>query len=606
MDPSAASSPFSVAAGVLTIQATPASSSGSNPLGLPYNSGVITTYKSFSQLYGYFEVHTQLPAGAGLWPAFWLMPTSFKAGPELDVFEVLGNRPDILYASVHSIDPEQALEQPVVVADTSAAFHTYGVDWEPLRTIFYQDGQAVASVATPSDMNIPMYMILNLAVGGASSWPGAPNTQTQFPANLKIDYVHVFQTANTIGWTDPAPSQPDALVLPSIQAAAPAGNATAYVFVEHYGNQDGGTPLGGIGIALHNTAGQVIATGVTDARGFYTFSNLAAGDYRVQYITPGAFSVHPGGFADASTGITGSFSLANGQSFGVPYQLVTTSAELAGTVQLDGQNTANITVKLLDQNSKTVSTTQTDATGHFHFWVAAGNYTVEYDPGIGTRLAAGSLADSATGRTIPILLADGQTFLLVPENLESASLAADIGPATPVPALTPVTASAPVPPSMQVATPSADYVSVFRFFDNVDGTQFLTASAAERDAIAKSRPDLIAEGVGLSGFNKPDVDDANAAPVYRFFDTRTGTHFYTSDTSERDEIVSQRPDLVLEGTSFYEHKTAQQRDTAVYRFFDSLNGTHMLTSNVTERSIILASRPDLIAEGISFYAPFQS
>ncbi len=428
VDSSQPNSPFSVANGVLTIEASQASTTGANPLGLSYNSGVMTTYKSFSQLYGYFEVRAQLPSGAGLWPAFWLMPTGFKPGPELDVFEVLGDRPNILYSTVHSADPQGGLLQPLIVPDTSAAFHTYGVDWGPKTTVFYEDGQAIASAATPADMNVPMYMLLNLAVGGAGSWPGAPTSQTQFPADMKIDFVHAYQTANTIGWTDPTPSLPTPLVLPALQAAT-AGSALAYVFVEHYGNQDAGTPLAGIGVALRNAAGLIVATGVTGPNGFYTFSNLAAGTYSVQYITAGAYSVRAGGFADATTGVTGSFSLSPGQSYGVPYQLVTSSAELAGTVQLDGGNAAGISVTLLDVNSGTRSTTQTDATGRFSFWVAAGQYTVKYDAPAGTSLVASALAD-ATGLSVPIVLADGQKFLVIPEQLVSRAPKAIPSPLT--------------------------------------------------------------------------------------------------------------------------------------------------------------------------------
>src|SRR5579871_6822795 len=74
-DPSVGENPFSLSGGVLHIAAKPAAA-GSNPYGLPYDSGLITTYKSFSQLYGYFEVRAELPAGTGLWPAFWLLPSS--------------------------------------------------------------------------------------------------------------------------------------------------------------------------------------------------------------------------------------------------------------------------------------------------------------------------------------------------------------------------------------------------------------------------------------------------------------------------------------------------------------------------------------------------
>lgn len=611
VDSSQPNSPFSLSNGVLTIQASEVSTTGANPLGLPYNSGALTTYNSLSQLYGYFEIRAELPAGTGLWPAFWLMPTSFKPGPELDVFEVLGDRPSILYASVHSLDPQASLEQPLVVPDTSIGFHTYGVDWGPQKIVFYMDGQAIATAATPADMNVPMYMLFNLAVGGASSWPGAPTAQTQFPANMRLDYVHAYQTSNTIGWTDPTPTAPAPLVLPAVQVAAAPGNSQAYVFVEHYGNQDSGTPLGGIGVALLNAAGQIIATGVTDTRGFHTFSGLAAGDYSIKYIMPEAYSIRPGNLADPTTGMTNSFSLSANDNYGVPYQLVTSSAELAGTVQIDGASAANVTVRLLNATTGAVSITATDATGRFSFWVAAGQYTVNYAPPSNVIMAPNGVADSTSGMTPAIVLADGQAFQLVPEHFTSTSASASSTGLPPVSTdLTP-TPNSTLPPSQTVlpsiVTPNSDAapaggIAVYRFFDRAAGTQFLTASAAERDTILATRPDLISEGVGLGAANGTD-DGSNAVPVYRFFDTTSGTHFYTSSKSEHDELLVSRPDLVSEGTSFYEHQIAETGDAAVYRFFDSINGTHFYTSSETEHSTILTTRPDLIAEGVSFYAP---
>lgn len=157
------------------------------------------------------------------------------------------------------------------------------------------------------------------------------------------------------------------------------------------------------------------------------------------------------------------------------------------------------------------------------------------------------------------------------------------------------TASNPTP------TPTATNPVAYRFFDSVHGTQFLTTSDTERQTIQNTRPDLVYEGVGLNAVNP--ATDTTAAPVYRFFDTKFGTHFYTSSATERDTVAATRSDLVSEGVGFYEHNTAQAGDVPVYRFFDSNFGTHFYTASATERASVIATRPDLIAEGISFYAP---
>ena len=38
----------------------------------------------------------------------------------------------------------------------------------------------------------PMYLLINLAVGG--EWPGDPAPSTEFPAALEVDYVRIWQT----------------------------------------------------------------------------------------------------------------------------------------------------------------------------------------------------------------------------------------------------------------------------------------------------------------------------------------------------------------------------------------------------------------------------
>jgi len=197
-DPSTGVNPFDVKGGILRITAARASRN-SNPYDLPYTSGIITTYKSFSQTYGYFEICARLPAGQGLWPAFWLLPIAMDYTSELDVFEVLGHTPAEMYFTTHDKTDGKwtGYIQKLKVADTSAGFHSYGVDWEPKTITLFIDGVAVATASTPSTMNSPMYMLVNLAVGSAGSWPGSPDETTQFPAVLEVDYVRAYATSST-------------------------------------------------------------------------------------------------------------------------------------------------------------------------------------------------------------------------------------------------------------------------------------------------------------------------------------------------------------------------------------------------------------------------
>ena len=162
-------------------------------------------------------------------------------------------------------------------------------------------------------------------------------------------------------------------------------------------------------------------------------------------------------------------------------------------------------------------------------------------------------------------------------------------------------------PTLAVATVgiAADTrsVDVFRFFDAAHGTQLLTQNAVERDAILSSRPDLRYEGVGMHALD-PAQPDANATAIYRFFDVSNGTHFMTASATERDTLIGSHPDMVFEpGSTLFEYATPQAGDAAVYRFFDNRSGAHFFTADAVERASVLSTRPDMIAEGIAFYAP---
>lgn len=170
------------------------------------------------------------------------------------------------------------------------------------------------------------------------------------------------------------------------------------------------------------------------------------------------------------------------------------------------------------------------------------------------------------------------------------------------------------------STPAAP-LGVYRFFDSSTGTHFFTADVTEKNALmnpalSNFRPDL-REEVNNFGTLDPTVADPNAITVYRFFDTRYGTHFFTANESEATGLrnvasSSYRPDLVFEaGSSFQEHSTQQTGDVAVYRLFDRAYGTHFYTGSQSEYAAITTPgtasfRADLVSEGVGFYAPSGS
>jgi beta-glucanase (GH16 family) len=190
--------------------------------GYAYTSGMITSFHSFSQTYGYFEMKAKLPAGQGLWPAFWLLPTDLSWPPEIDIMEVIGSTPNQLETSVHyDAGGHQMKNNTTILEGMTTGFHTYGVDWQRDKIAWYFDGSKVYEVATPAGMDKPMYMLANLAVGG--EWPGSPDGTTSFPATLQIDYIRAYSAiGDTTSSAASAPINANGKVLFTLPTSAKA------------------------------------------------------------------------------------------------------------------------------------------------------------------------------------------------------------------------------------------------------------------------------------------------------------------------------------------------------------------------------------------------
>lgn len=163
-------------------------------LGSGYSSGLLTTYNSFVFRYGIVEVRAQAPKGKGLWSALWLLRRDKGSNGEIDIMEVLGDRPDFLNVTLHySVSGATRINRFVrqKTTDLTAGYHVYTLMWSDREIAIALDGIELARTATPDSLKEDMYLLMNLAVGG--KWPGSPNQTTVFPAEFKIDYVRIWQ-----------------------------------------------------------------------------------------------------------------------------------------------------------------------------------------------------------------------------------------------------------------------------------------------------------------------------------------------------------------------------------------------------------------------------
>jgi beta-glucanase (GH16 family) len=163
-----------------------------------YVSGILTTQKSFSQKYGYFEIRSKVPVGVGVWPAFWMLADTGGWPPEIDILEGRGQRPGDIVMTTHWRIPTTGFVQrcgfDFKVANAWADFHDYGVLWERDRIVYFIDRKPVTDVKAPASFDDPMYMIVNLAMG-AKLFGGVGFVDTKSPpvVEFQVDRISAYQ-----------------------------------------------------------------------------------------------------------------------------------------------------------------------------------------------------------------------------------------------------------------------------------------------------------------------------------------------------------------------------------------------------------------------------
>ena len=177
------------------------------PNGMAYEGGWISTVNTYSFSHGMIDFRAQMPAGQGLWSGLWAInPAGTSPFTEIDVQEMLLGDTHTVNGSLHSWGPAPYWAQTQSTretADLSAGFHDYQLIWQPGMVTWAVDGVAYAQYteaqatnagqAWPFDAPNGVYLIADLAVGGANDWGGAPNTATQFPATMQIQSIQVWQ-----------------------------------------------------------------------------------------------------------------------------------------------------------------------------------------------------------------------------------------------------------------------------------------------------------------------------------------------------------------------------------------------------------------------------
>lgn len=173
--------------------------------GNAYTSARLSTESTLAFGAGRFEADLKMPAGTGLWPAFWMLGTDFStagwpACGEVDIMEMRGEAPSTSLATVHGpgYSGADAYGDSLTLREGTFAddFHTFAVDIDPDHLSFWMDDTRVG-VVRPGDLagawafDGEWFLLLNLAVGGV--FLDEPTEDTPFPASFYIDAVRVYE-----------------------------------------------------------------------------------------------------------------------------------------------------------------------------------------------------------------------------------------------------------------------------------------------------------------------------------------------------------------------------------------------------------------------------
>lgn len=168
--------------------------------------------------YGKVEAKMKLPAGKGVWPAFWMLPYdseygTWAASGELDIMEARGRLTDTVCGTIHygGVWPNNGhngLDYHFAEGESFEEYHIYSVEWDPTEIRWLVDGEVYNAISNwyseageegnwpyPAPFDEEFYILLNLAVGGTFDSDVASD-QVEVDENgvsMDVDYVRWYQ-----------------------------------------------------------------------------------------------------------------------------------------------------------------------------------------------------------------------------------------------------------------------------------------------------------------------------------------------------------------------------------------------------------------------------
>ena len=182
-----------------------------------YTSSRLRTKGRVSTTYGYIEARMKLPAGSGMWPAFWMLPETnyqnrgWPTSGEIDIMEARGRVLNMYGSTLHSAnqngyDVYHGDEYQLDDNNNITQWHCYGCEWLEDKFNFYLDGELwftcganlyqnnntnYTAFGTSAPFNKDFHILLNLAVGGNYDGGNRPDSTFE-SAEMLVDFVRIY------------------------------------------------------------------------------------------------------------------------------------------------------------------------------------------------------------------------------------------------------------------------------------------------------------------------------------------------------------------------------------------------------------------------------
>lgn len=142
-------------------------------------------------------------------------------------------------------------------------------------------------------------------------------------------------------------------------------------------------------------------------------------------------------------------------------------------------------------------------------------------------------------------------------------------------------------------------LDIYRFYNPDLGGHLFTADLAEKISV-DDMPNFQSEGVGFKALSRDEENIHASTPVYRFYNSNLGSHFFTAVEEEKNHVI-ELENFIFEGIGFRAFNSDSSSTIPIYRFFNPDTGGHFFTASNIEMEAVMGI-PNFRYEGEAFFA----